>query len=112
MIDCEVISQSNLKFFYKYENKVVAFVLVEDALDFINIVDVFVDEVFRRRGIAFKIFEFIFNKYKDRDVKFMLEVRCSNVPAISLYERLGFRKIYVRKNYYGNEDAIIMEVKR
>ena len=39
-----------------------------------------------------------------------LEVRASNVPAISLYEKLGFYEVGRRKNYYRNprEDALIM----
>ncbi|AFL66331.1 ribosomal protein S18-alanine N-acetyltransferase [Desulfurococcus amylolyticus] len=38
-----------------------------------------------------------------------LEVRVSNNPAISLYEKLGYRKVKVEKNYYlDGEDAYVM----
>lgn len=39
-----------------------------------------------------------------------LEVRPSNVCALSIYSSLGFKKISTRKNYYpdNNEDALIM----
>ena len=38
----------------------------------------------------------------------MLEVRKSNISAQKLYEKNGFKKISVRKNYYDNiEDAFI-----
>lgn len=39
-----------------------------------------------------------------------LEVRSSNVPAISLYEKCGFQKEGVRKNFYDfpKEDGMIM----
>ena len=39
-----------------------------------------------------------------------LEVRVSNIPAITLYEKLGFAEIGRRKNYYRNprEDALIL----
>ena len=41
--------------------------------------------------------------------KVFLEVRKSNIPAISLYEKFEFNKISVRKRYYSDgEDAIIM----
>ena len=41
--------------------------------------------------------------------KFLLEVNENNVKALKLYKKTGFEKIFVRKNYYGNnEDAIIM----
>ena len=39
-----------------------------------------------------------------------LEVRISNIPAISLYEKYGFKSLGTRKGYYqdNNEDALIM----
>ncbi len=37
-----------------------------------------------------------------------LEVRVSNVAAINLYKKLGFRQNRLRKNYYGTEDGIEM----
>ncbi len=42
----------------------------------------------------------------------MLEVRPSNTAAISLYEKLGFNEIGVRRDYYpaadGREDALLL----
>ncbi len=39
-----------------------------------------------------------------------LEVRVSNLPAIKLYEKYGFKSLGTRKGYYqdNNEDALIM----
>ena len=38
-----------------------------------------------------------------------LEVRRSNLPAIALYQELGFRQVAVRRRYYENgEDALLM----
>ena len=41
----------------------------------------------------------------------LLEVRAGNVPAIGLYEKNGFAKIGLRKEYYQNpkEDALILQ---
>ena len=41
-----------------------------------------------------------------------LEVRKSNIPAISLYKKLGFEELGIRKKFYEHpvEDAIIMKV--
>ncbi len=40
----------------------------------------------------------------------LLEVRVSNIPAISLYKKMGFEELGLRKNFYEHptEDAIIM----
>jgi ribosomal-protein-alanine N-acetyltransferase len=45
-----------------------------------------------------------------RSLPFTLEVRVSNRPAITMYERLGFRSAGVRPRYYqdNGEDALIM----
>jgi ribosomal protein S18 acetylase RimI-like enzyme len=37
------------------------------------------------------------------------EVRRSNVGAQVFYARMGFRTIGVVPNYYGNEDALIIQ---
>jgi ribosomal-protein-alanine N-acetyltransferase len=37
-----------------------------------------------------------------------LEVRLSNTPARGLYERFGFEPVGRRKNYYVDEDALVM----
>jgi ribosomal-protein-alanine N-acetyltransferase len=37
-----------------------------------------------------------------------LEVRMSNDPAQQLYARFGFAPVGLRKNYYQNEDALVM----
>ncbi len=48
--------------------------------------------------------------YKNEIKYITLEVRISNIPAISLYEKYGFKSIGARKGYYqnNNEDALIM----
>lgn len=41
--------------------------------------------------------------------KCFLEVRSRNTPAISLYEKCGFKRVGLRKKYYGDDDAAVME---
>ena len=42
----------------------------------------------------------------------MLEVRVSNLAAISLYHRFGYLQVGIRKNYYqnNNEDALLLDL--
>lgn len=66
---------------------------------------------YRRRGIA----RALINEELKNDMDFIsLEVRKSNLPAISLYAKCGFEKVGVRPNFYTspNEDAVIMTMKR
>lgn len=41
-----------------------------------------------------------------------LEVKESNDVAISFYKNQGFHESFIRKNYYGNENAIVLERKK
>jgi len=65
----------------------------------------------RRRGVATalmkKAMEAMKNVYGADE--FYLEVRVSNMPAISLYKKLGFKAVKVLQKYYGDgEDAYLM----
>jgi ribosomal-protein-alanine N-acetyltransferase len=63
-------------------------------------------------GIAQKLIDKMYETMLKKDVqRITLEVRKSNTPAISLYEKNGFSPIAVRKNYYTSplEDGIVME---
>lgn len=64
---------------------------------------------FRRRGIAEKLLSELHGKMigKGAEVCF-LEVRSKNAAAIALYEKCGYERISVRRNYYPDDDAVIM----
>ena len=65
----------------------------------------------RRRGIAESLIDCLILELKNRGSHSLaLEVRASNVPAIGLYEKMGFRQVGRRPNYYRNprEDALIL----
>ena len=71
-----------------------------------------VDPKFRRQRVAEELLS-VFLRFGRANLAFLtLEVRESNVPAIALYEKLGFRQVGRRKNYYAevHEDAILMTV--
>lgn len=64
---------------------------------------------YRKQGIASEILMKILELSSDCDFV-TLEVRESNLPAIALYQKHGFKQVAVRKNYYSEpvENAIIM----
>lgn len=66
----------------------------------------------RRRGIGEKLILALMEELKARESHSLtLEVRASNESAITLYHKLGFSQIGLRKNYYRNprEDALILQ---
>ena len=66
---------------------------------------------YRGRGVGRAVTQALIEKAKENDGVFItLEVRASNVPAITLYRSLGFETAGIRKRFYTNpeEDAVIM----
>lgn len=65
----------------------------------------------RRHGYGEELVEVLLSHmWKEAVHQVFLEVRRSNVSALSLYEKMGFITQGIRKNYYQNpvEDAYIM----
>jgi ribosomal-protein-alanine acetyltransferase len=78
-----------------------------------EIIDFRVDTSMRRQGIGRFLLNETLNALNVSGIKTVfLEVRRSNVAAITLYESAGFANIGQRNNYYetasGREDALLM----
>ena len=110
MISKDILEYSKINYVFKINDYIIGNILIEETKDVINIVDVLVNEEYRRNKVATRLLEEIIKDYKGKKEKIMLEVRSSNTPAINLYEKFGFKTIFVRKNYYKDDDALIMEV--
>jgi ribosomal-protein-alanine N-acetyltransferase len=65
-----------------------------------------------RKGIGYKLIKEAMKameKYKAKEC--YLEVRESNIPAITLYKKLGFQPAKTNRSYYADgEDAIVMAI--
>ena len=76
-----------------------------------DMMNVAVTGAYRRRGLGEELVNALVEELKALESHSLtLEVRASNVPAIGLYEKLGFVQTGLRKNYYRNprEDALIL----
>lgn len=67
---------------------------------------IIVDNNYRKLGIATKLLKYLEDSYKLDNIT--LEVRESNKEAISFYLKNGFKEVTRRKNYYKDEDGILM----
>ena len=93
------------------DDMVVGYIGSQSTIDETDVMNVAVHPDWRRQGIAAQLIENLIEELKKRGSHaLMLEVRASNAPAISLYEKMGFRQVGLRKNYYRNpkEDALIL----
>lgn len=93
------------------EGTVLGYVGSQTVLDETDMMNIAVRPECRRRGIAAALIGELVNQLRAHGSHVLrLEVRESNVPAIALYESMGFTQLGLRKNYYRNpkENALIL----
>lgn len=102
---------SNSKYFVaKLNEEIVGFAGMLDTVDQFEITNIVIKKNKRNIGIGNLLLKFLisFTKGNHKD-RIYLEVNETNVAAIALYEKNGFKKNGLRKKYYKNiDDAILM----
>ena len=96
------------------DNETIGYIGVQEICGEGYITNIGVLPSFRRNGIGEALLTKAIEGSRERKCEFIsLEVRESNGPAISLYEKLGFKKCGKRKNFYSNptEDGLIYTLK-
>ena len=91
---------------YKENDKYVGFLIYQLLYESAEIIDIFVLEEYRNRGIG----KALINKMLENKQieKVTLEVKNDNKLGIMLYNSLGFKPVSIRKGYYEGIDAILM----
>ena len=90
---------------YKKDDIIIGYLYYSLIYDRIEINQIEVLEEERRKGIASKLMEYLIKN----NLSITLEVKKTNIAAIKLYEKYGFVKVAVRKDYYDGVDGILME---
>ena len=107
----ELKNENSYYIIAKLENNIVGFGGIWKAVDDVHITNIVVRKKFRKLGIGNVILEHLIKIGRNiQDINSItLEVNSKNTPAINLYLKFGFKKVGLRKNYYGlDENAIIM----
>ena len=111
------IENPNSKYYILKEKNIIigfgGYIITPQDIEITNIV---IKKDNRNSGYGNFLFERILEyaekdlaQIKDEPKIISLEVNETNIPAINLYEKNGFKKIGIRKKYYDNmHDAIIM----
>lgn len=94
-------------YIYKENNINKGFIHIQNGLDIIDLLNIIVKPEYQNQGIGSVLLKYIIDNKQDK--KIMLEVRSQNINAIKLYQKYDFKIINIRKNYYKDDDAIIME---
>lgn len=110
-LESELNNETSLFLVAKEENEVIGYIGMSIVIDEGYIFNVAVRESYRNKGVATALINELVTYGKKNNFSFItLEVRESNLPAISLYSKFGFIKAGERKDYYSNpkENAILM----
>ena len=91
-------------FVYELESsqKIIGYIIFEPNG---HIISIAVDKLYRRKRIGTKLMNVVLNRYNGKGI---VEVRESNKIAKNFYKKLGFVQVDVLKNYYQDENGVIM----
>lgn len=91
--------------------RVICYIGCDIVLDEADIGNLVTNEKERGRGLATELMKSLLEYLRQRGVrKVFLEVESTNLPAIRVYEKCGFKRSGLRKGYYGTgRDAILMD---
>ncbi|EWG07341.1 MAG: ribosomal-protein-alanine acetyltransferase [Candidatus Aramenus sulfurataquae] len=107
VVDGEIVGYIMPRIEYGFSNFKAIPTLVKKG----HVVSIAVLEKFRNQGIGSALLDASIKSMKEDygAEEVYLEVRVTNYPAISLYEKFGFTKVKVLKHYYADgEDAYLM----
>jgi ribosomal-protein-alanine N-acetyltransferase len=78
-----------------------------------HILSIAVENNWMRKRVGFTLLQMLIIKLKSKRInEIILEVEKNNIPAKTLYEKVGFKLIKEIKNYYLNgEDALVYYLK-
>lgn len=107
--DIQDILNKEYAYLYVFEedNKIMGFIHVEKHFEVLEIINIVVNPDYRKKGIASKLIQHSIDTMDHERI--LLEVNSNNVSAINLYHKFNFKDINIRKKYYKDGDAIVME---
>jgi len=94
---------------FKKKEEIIGYLIFREIKPEIEIFKIGVKKEYQRKGVGTKLMQKLMEFAKEKKIsKIFLEVKASNLSAYNFYKKLGFKEMYRRKNYYGNEEAIVM----
>ncbi|MBI1174574.1 MAG: ribosomal-protein-alanine N-acetyltransferase [Sideroxydans sp.] len=94
--------------------KMIGYVVIMPAVDEVQLLNLGIDAAYQGKGLGGALLEEAMAQARAQQMqRMLLEVRPSNIAALALYRKHGFREIGLRRGYYpadnGREDAMVME---
>jgi len=102
----ELITSKNSEMFVLVEkNKIIGFtgLIYHKWNNTIQISDIFVKPEYRRRGLGFKLLNFLIEKVRKTEYRCLIAESPSLNPSVKLYKKAGFRKCGYNDRLYSNK---------
>ncbi|MGC8796749.1 ribosomal protein S18-alanine N-acetyltransferase [Thermodesulfovibrio sp.] len=108
----ELLNPQSILKVAEFNGEIAGYIVLRKILDEAELLSIAVKPALRRKGIATELMRNLLDEIKNSVKSCFLEVRVSNIQAISFYEKMGFKKVGMRKKYYllPEEDGIIMKL--
>lgn len=107
----ELNSKNSIYIVAKKGKEILGFAGIKIILDECDLMNIVVRKDCRNQRVGTLLLNKLLKICKFKNINaIFLEVNTNNSNAIHLYEKIGFKPIYTRKEYYNNKDnAIIMK---
>ncbi len=106
-METEVTNPLAMLYVYEESNEIKAYVYLINLEDNMDLLSIYVDNKVRHTGIGTSLIKYMQNNYPNKTIT--LEVSTKNQTALNLYQKMGFEKVGLRKNYYDNADGLVMK---
>ena len=109
ILKSELENPNSTYFVVKQNNKILGFAGILVVFDVADITNIVIKKTPEVNGISKNLMQHIIAFCKKAKItQINLEVSSSNYIAINLYKKFEFKQVGLRKNYYQNEDAILL----
>jgi len=111
MLINDLDNELSTSYVYLENDKVIGYISIVFDGEIVEILNYCVAPEMQNKGIGKELLNYVLDTYYAKNASsVILEVRESNNRAIHVYEKLGFKKISIRRNYYSNgENALVLQ---
>lgn len=93
-----------------FNDKIIGYIIYSIILDEAEILNIVIDSSYRGKSFSKQLLNYTISDILNKKcLTVFLEVANKNFIAKNLYTKFGFSQYNIRKNYYKNDDAILMK---
>ena len=113
MIKLEFFKNSlNKSYVLELNGKIIGYAFITIIKFEIHLNRIAIDPNYQQKGFGLQLLNKILEQ-NSKNKSVFLELKYSNISALKLYNKVGFKKYNIRKNYYSNNnDALLMCLER